>query len=694
MSGSPVADPATGTNDNSRTDRPDRATTASVDAVTSADQPTDLIPGLPAIAYGGDYNPEQWPREVWDEDVALMREAGVNLVSVGIFSWALLEPQPGVFDFAWLDELLDLLHANGIGVALGTPTAAPPAWFWAAHPDARPVTREGHVLGHGSRGLASPSSPDYAAASAAITTALGERYGRHPAVKLWHVHNEYGVPVGECYSEHSVRAFRVWLEARYGTLESLNEHWGTTFWGQRYGAWHEIDAPRISASVVNPAQRLDFARFSSDAQLACFVRERDILHRLSPGIPVTTNIMASSRPEIDYWRWAGEMDLIANDHYLTAERHDSHVMLSMDADLTRSLAGGAPWLLIEHSTSAVNWQPRNLAKRPGELARNSLAHLGRGADGVMFFQWRGGRFGAEKFHSSMLTASGTRGRIWREVVELGTLLPSLDAVRGTRVSAGTALLWDWESFWAQNLEWRPSVELDARERMEEYYSRFWHAGITVDFAHPEADLSQYDTIVAPALYLMSEAATANLHRWVSAGGRLIVSYFSGIVDPVDRLPAGPKPGALREILGLWIDEFLPLREHETVTLSTGQTADGWAEAIVVEGAEVIATYVDGPGAGGPAITTHRLGAGTASYVSTRLRGAELDAVLTSLTGVPFAGERTVESITRVGAGGRFGIHLNHGTTTGAVDAGGTDLVTGAPFDGQVPAGRVRVVALD
>jgi beta-galactosidase len=694
MSGSPVADPATGTNDNSRTDRPDRATTASVDAVTSTDQPTDLIPGLPAIAYGGDYNPEQWPREVWDEDVALMREAGVNLVSVGIFSWALLEPQPGVFDFAWLDELLDLLHANGIGVALGTPTAAPPAWFWAAHPDARPVTREGLLLGHGSRGLASPSSPAYAAASAAITTALGERYGRHPAVKLWHVHNEYGVPVGECYSEHSVRAFRTWLEARYGTLESLNEQWGTTFWGQRYGAWHEIDAPRVSASVVNPAQRLDFARFSSDAQLACFVRERDILHRLSPGIPVTTNIMASSRPEIDYWRWAPEMDLIANDHYLTAERHDSHVMLSMDADLTRSLAGGAPWLLIEHSTSAVNWQPRNLAKRPGELARNSLAHLGRGADGVMFFQWRGGRFGAEKFHSSMLTASGTRGRIWREVVELGTLLPALDAVRRTRVSAGTALLWDWESFWAQNLEWRPSVELDARERMEEYYSRFWHAGITIDFAHPEADLSRYDTIVAPALYLMSEAATANLHRWVSAGGRLIVSYFSGIVDPVDRLPAGPMPGALREILGLWIDEFLPLREHETLTLSTGQTADGWAEAIVVEGAEVIATYVDGPGAGGPAITTHRLGAGTASYVSTRLRGAELDAVLTSLTGVPFAGERTVESVTRVGAGGRFGIHLNHGSTTGTVDAGGTDLVTGAPFDGQVPAGGVRVVALD
>ncbi len=662
--------------------------------MASLDRPASLIPGLDRIAYGGDYNPEQWPREVWDEDMALMREAGVNLVSIGIFSWALLEPREGDFEFAWLDDLMDLLAANGIGAALGTPTAAPPAWFWKAHPDAHPVTREGVRLGGGARGMASPSSPAYAAACAAITTQLATRYAGHPALRLWHVHNEYGVPVGECYSDDSVRAFRRWLEQRYGTLEALNAAWGTTFWGQRYGDWDEIDAPRLAPSVVNPAQRLDFARFTSDAQLACFIRERDILHRLSSGIPVTTNIMASSRPEIDYWRWAPEMDLIANDHYLTAERLDNHVMLSMDADLTRSLAGGAPWLLIEHSTSAVNWQPRNIAKRPGELARNSLTHLARGADGVMFFQWRGGRFGAEKFHSSMLPASGTHGRVWGEVVELGHTLERLEEVRGSRVGAATALLWDWESFWAQGLEWRPSVELDPRERMEEFYSRLWHAGVTVDFAHPEADLSRYETVVAPALYLMSPAATANLERWVTDGGRLIVSCFSGIVDPSEQLPPGPMPGGLRDVLGLWIDEFLPLREHETVTLTTGETATGWAEAVVVEGAEVVARYVDGPGAGGAAITTHRLGRGTASYVSTILRGRDLDATLERLTGIPFPGERTLETVTRDGAAGRYRIHLNHGDDVAVVDAGGTDLVSGAAFDGTIPPAGVRIVALD
>ncbi len=662
--------------------------------MASLDRPASLIPGLDRIAYGGDYNPEQWPREIWDEDMALMREAGVNLVSIGIFSWALIEPSEGEFDFAWLDDLMDLLAANGIGAALATPTAAPPAWFWKAHPDAHPVTREGVRLGGGARGMASPSSPAYAAACAAITTQLAIRYAGHPALRLWHVHNEYGVPVGECYSDDSVRAFRLWLEQRYATIDALNDAWGTTFWGQRYGAWGEIDAPRIAPSVVNPAQRLDFARFTSDAQLACFIRERDILRRLSPGIPVTTNIMASSRPEIDYWRWAPELDLIANDHYLTAERLDNHVMLSMDADLTRSLAGGAPWLLIEHSTSAVNWQPRNIAKRPGELARNSLTHLARGADGVMFFQWRGGRFGAEKFHSSMLPASGTSGRVWGEVVELGRTLERLDELRCSRVTATTALLWDWESFWAQGLEWRPSVELDPRERMEEYYSRLWHAGITVDFAHPEADLSRYDTVIAPALYLMSPAATANLERWVADGGRLIVSCFSGIVDPSEQLPPGPMPGGLRDVLGLWIDEILPLREHETVRLSTGETASGWAEAVLVEGAEVVARYVDGPGAGGPAVTTHRLGRGTASYISTILRGRDLDATLERLTGILFPGERTLETVTRDGGAGRYRIHLNHGDEVAVVDAGGTDLVTGAAFDGTVPGAGVRIVALD
>jgi len=664
-------------------------------AAARATGAASMVPGVDLMIFGGDYNPEQWPRETWHEDVALMREAGVNLVSVAVFAWALLEPREGEFEFGWLDELMDLLADNGIGASLGTPTAAPPAWFWKKYPAARPVSRDGVTLGFGSRGMASPSSPEYASASARITAELARRYAKHPALKLWHVHNEYGAPISECYSDYSVAAFRTWLQRRYDTLDTLNQSWGTSFWGQRYGEWDEVDAPRLAASVVNPAQRLDFKRFSSDALLQCFIRERDILHELSPSIPVTTNFMATSCPAVDYWRWAREVDVISNNHYLTGERGDSHVMLSMDADLTRSLAGGRPWLLTEHSTSAVNWQPRNIAKRPGELARNSLAHLARGADGLMFFQWRASVFGAEKFHSAMLPAAGTDSRIWREVVDLGGAIARLDEMRGSRVAAKVAMIWDWESFWAHDLEWRPSVDLKHREQIEEYYSWFWHAGITVDFAHPESDLSGYETVIAPSLYLVSALASANLTSYVSAGGRLIVGCFSGIVDAADTVYPGAMPGALRDVLGVTVEEFLPLRSGEIVELTGGLTARSWTEALIPNGATGVHDYLTGPGASAPAVTRNEFGSGTAWYISTRLTGAALDTVLAPILGESSrSGLHDLETVERVGAGTRFDVHINHGTTRVVVAGGGVDLLTGDHFmsDVVVDPGAVRIIA--
>ncbi|MFF5969411.1 beta-galactosidase [Streptomyces collinus] len=665
--------------------------------------------GLTRLAFGGDYNPEQWPESVWQEDVRLMREAGVTMVSVGIFSWALLEPSPGCYDFGWLDRLLDLLHEHGIRVDLGTPTVVPPVWFYRAHPEALPVTAEGVRYEFGSRAAICHSNTDYRSAAAAITTKLAERYADHPALAMWHVHNEYGVPVSACYCASCAAHFRRWLATTYGTVDAVNKAWGTAFWGQRYGGFEDINPPRLTPAAVNPGQALDYKRFADATMRENFVAERDILHRLSPGVPVTTNFMTalSQCDSVDYWAWGREVDLVTNDHYLITDGRRTHVNLAMAADLTRSVAGGAPWLLLEHSTSGVNWQLRNPAKAPGQMARNSLAHVARGSEGALFFQWRQSRRGAEKFHSAMVPHGGTDTRVWREVVELGASVEALSEIRGTRTEADVAVLWDWHSWWAQTLDWRPSVDHDARERADAFYEALYDRHLTVDFAHPEADLSRYPLVVVPALYLMTEAAGHNLKAYVEQGGTLVVSYFSGIVDQHDAVHEGAYPGPLRDVLGLTVEEFSPLLPGERVRVrgldGTELSADVWTEFVVPRGAETVSAYADGPAAGLPAVTRYRLGEGTAWYVSTRLGADGLDALLGR------AGEdaglapradlpRDVEVVRRTGASGTYLFAVNHTGSDAKVplEAPGTELLTGDRAAGRlaVPAGAVRVVRLD
>jgi beta-galactosidase len=668
------------------------APSGSVSPASARDWPR----GTSDIRYGGDYNPEQWPREVWLEDIELMKSAGINLVSIGIFSWVLLEPREGEYDFSFLDDIFGLLAEAGIDVDLGTPTAAPPAWFWKKYPNARPVTRDGIPLGFGSRGMVSPSSPEYRRACVALVEKLAEHFAGHPALAMWHVHNEYGAPISDSYDDASVAAFRVWLEKRYGSLDGVNDAWGTLFWGQRYGEWDEIDAPRLSASTTNPTQRLDFQRFTSDALLACFVAERDAIRRFTPDLAVTTNFMATNCPSIDYWKWAKEVDVVANDHYLVAERADNHIHLAMDADFTRSLAGNRPWMLLEHSTSAVNWQPRNIAKRPGEMARNSLSHMGRGSDAIMFFQFRASRYGAEKFHSAMLPHAGATSRVWREVVALGADLQRLAPVRGSRVTSRVAILWDIESFWAQDLDWRPSAELGHRERIEAFYTQLYLRGVSVDFAHPRDDLSGYDVVFAPALYLVDRESAANIDSYVRGGGHLAVSYFSGIVDQNDTVYEGAFPGALRSALGIAVEEFLPLHENERVTLDNGMTGAAWSDDLALDGATAIATFTSGPGAGIPAITRNGAGAGSAWYVSTKLDGDDLGRFVSDvLADAGIAAELLpdgLEITTRQTDSETYTFLINHSEVPIPSPTQGTDLLTGAASAADVPARGVMVVA--
>ncbi len=653
----------------------------------------------PRLAYGGDYNPEQWPVEVQEEDVALMREAGVDLVTLAVFSWALLEPREGEYDFAWLDDVVERLHRGGIAVDMATATASPPPWLSRRYPETLPVTADGRTLWPGGRQAFCPSSPVYRERSLELCRRMAERYGRHEAVVLWHVGNELGNHNAYCHCDVSAAAFRVWLERRYGDVETLNHAWGTAFWSQRYGSFEEVLPPRIAPNFANPTQQLDFKRFSSDELLANYVAERDVLRELSPGVPVTTNFMVMRNVrEMDYWRWAAEVDVISNDHYLTAADPEGHVELAFSADLTRGLAGGRPWMLMEHSTSAVNWQHRNIAKRPGEMARNSLQHVARGADAVLFFQWRASKAGAEKFHSGLVPHAGTDTRLWREVVELGSVLDRIGEVAHAETRNDVAMVFDWQSWWGAELDSHPTQDLEYLDQPHALYRALWDRGVGVDFVAPDGDLSGYRLVVVPTLYTVTDAAAANIRTAAEAGATVLVTFFSGIVDEHDHIRLGGYPGAVRDLLGVWVEEFAPLRAGELVRLDDGSTADLWTEHLHLRGAEAVASYVDGPLPGVPAVTRHATGNGAAWYAACRLDAAGTSALVDRLlqeAGVsPVAPTRPGVEVVRRGTGDQSWLFvLNHTDAPATVDVRGHELVSDRPVEGplEVPAGAVAVV---
>ncbi|WP_306316528.1 MULTISPECIES: beta-galactosidase [unclassified Streptomyces] len=651
------------------------------------------LPRVPGLLYGGDYNPEQWPEEVWKEDAALMREAGVSMVTVGVFSWARLQPGPDDWDFGWFDRLLDLLHAHGISVDLATATASPPAWLVRAHPEILPVTADGVRLEFGSRQHYCPSSPEYRAAAVHLARKLAERYGDHPAVALWHIHNEYGDHVTECFCPRSAAHFRDWLRAKYGTVDALNHAWGTAFWSQRYGTYDEVEPPRTAPGPVNPTQLLDWRRFCSDALLALHRAERAVLAEVTPDTPATTNFMSMFKA-LDYWEWARHEDFVSDDAYPDPADPRAHINAALNYDLMRSLKRGRPWLLLEQAPSAVSWRPVNVPKKPGLQRLWSLQAVARGADGVMYFQWRASRAGAEKYHSALLPHGGTASRGWRETVRFGQELARLAEVAGSRITADVAIVLDWDSWWAMESDDHPSARMRWRDLLRPWYDALHARGVTVDFAPPSADLTGYRAVLAPNLHLLRTADAERFTAYVAGGGHLVCGPFSGVVDEHDHIHDGGAPGPLAALLGVRVDEFWPVPDGERVPLASGAEAAVWSEWVVAHagagaGADVRDTYAAGPLAGLPAVTRNTVGRGAAWYVSCHLPegiGDVLDGVLgdagvTACAPVPDGVEATV----RTGPDASYLFLLNHNDHAVDVPAPGTfgtDLLTGADTHGS------------
>lgn len=648
------------------------------------------------ILFGGDYNPNQWPKEIWEEDIRIFKKASINSATVNVFSWAKIQPSENCYDFEELDQIIEKLSTEGFDIVLATSTAALPAWMFKKYPEVARTDYDGRHHKFGQRHNACPNSLVYQKYAERLATKLAERYGENPQVTCWHINNEYG---GECYCDNCEKAFRVWLKDKYHTIEALNKAWNMEFWGHTVYEWDEIVLPNALSEGIGYDKTafagisIDYRRFNSNSLLKNYMMERDAIRKIDPTTPITTNLMGTFKG-LDYFKWAKEMDLVSWDNYPSYNTPWS--LVAMTHDLMRGLKQ-QPFMLMEQTPSQQNWQPYNSLKKPGQMRAQSYQTIAHGADTIQYFQLRRSIGACEKFHGAVIEHVGHEDtRVFRETAALGAELAQLSDIIGTQTQAQVAVIFDWDNYWALEYTSGPTVDLKYVEQIHRYYRYFYEQNIAVDLVPVDADLSKYKLVAAPVLYMIKEGMQERLTDFVKQGGALLTTYMSGIVDQSDNVHLGGYPGPLRELAGIWVEEIDALAPEQSngvslVNEDLSGTSNLVSDLIHLENAEALAHYTSNFYAGMPAVTKNTFGDGTVYYFGGQLEDQLQDQLFKTIVEesdiTPVIEEATkLEIACRENAEAKFFVIINFHEEAQPLPemfVGKTDLLTGEVLSSEM-----------
>lgn len=660
-----------------------------------------LFPKIPVLLHGGDYNPDQWldRPDILEEDIKMMKKAGVNTATVGVFSWSALEPQEGNFQFGWLHDIMDKLYENGIYTVLATPTGARPAWMDEKYPSVLRVEKDGRRNHHSGRHNHCMSSLEYRSLVEKMDTKLAQEFGSHPGLILWHISNELG---GECYCDSCKKRFQEYLREKYhNNIEELNKQWWTSFWSRRFDSFEQIEPPYDNGEHSILGLNLDWKRFNSWNMKDYLAFERRILKKYTPQVPATANFMKLFE-QLDYVDLAKEIDIISWDGYPSWNNDyetpaDTAAELSFDHAVMRSLKKDKPFMLMESTPSLVNWHSVNKLKRPGILRASSIQTIGCGSDTVQYFQWRKGRGAAEQFHGAVVDHLGRDDtRVFKEVSEVGELLKKLAPVTGSRVASKAAVLFDWSNRWAiKDMQGMAHDTKNYEKEVRKFYNIHLKKGINADIVFPLEDLSSYSLVVLPMYYAVSKEAGAWLKEYVKNGGTVVATYLTAYVNENTLAYLGGFPGAgLGEVFGLYAEELDTLypTDSNAVLMKDGNKAivKDYCELIKLTGAEVLGTYESDFYAGMPAVTVHSYGNGKAYYIGARMEEEDLIKFFTPIWSECGIKEKElpegVEYLTRTAEdGSTFDFYVNYNAmpVTVQLSKDGTNLLNGEAVSGKV-----------